>query len=139
MLGGTASDGSWLLDLGAACRCSRASRRRRSASKRFQRRRLRPTSRRQHSAPPQSRLGHAPRYATSWKRFLSRESYLRTGQQMTKAGFASLNLTRLRTKVRSLTSGISEAYSPHAGGLTGVFHDLITDDVSPESRPKDMG
>src|SRR5258708_3347666 len=129
MLGGTASEGSWLLDLRAACRCSRASQRRRSASRRFQGRRLRPTSRRQHSAPPQPRLGHAPLYADFVEKVSLERELSRTGQQMAKAGFASLNLTRLRTKVRSLTSGISEAYSPHAGGLTGVLHDLITDDV----------
>lgn len=63
----------------------------------------------------------------------------RTGQQMTKAGFASLNVTRLRTKVRSVVGGISEANSPHAGGLAGILHCLIADDVSPESRPEDMG
>lgn len=57
---------------------------------------------------------------------------------MTKAGSASLNVTGLRAKVRSPTIGISEAYSPHAGGPTGVLHGLITNDVSPKSRPEDM-
>jgi len=40
---------------------------------------------------------------------------------------------------RSLARGISEAYTPDARGLAGILHRLITDDVTPESRPEDMG
>jgi len=41
--------------------------------------------------------------------------------------------------VRSKVGSVPEAYSPYSSGLAGILHDLITDNLSPEPRPEDMG